>query len=139
MGWWVRHRTSSSSDQLVKDIGCGFVASLIACTIVYPIDSTKAVFQTSGPSWRLFFFFCFASGGGGGCRAHLRGAAPNWADGTAQPRGRWTAGSLRWPFAKFGEGGRVHSWLVGGCSNINMWGACRLAKTRITPIEIEGT
>ena len=64
MGWWVRHRTSSSSDQLVKDIGCGFVASLIACTIVYPIDSTKAVFQTSGPSWRLFFFFVLLRGGG---------------------------------------------------------------------------
>lgn len=42
---WIA-RTSSSSDQLVKDIGCGFVASLIACTIVYPIDSTKVRLQT---------------------------------------------------------------------------------------------
>lgn len=35
-------RTSSSSDQLSKDALCGFVAACVACSVVYPIDSSKA-------------------------------------------------------------------------------------------------
>jgi hypothetical protein len=38
---WIA-RTSSSGDQLSKDALCGFVAAVVACSVVYPIDSTKA-------------------------------------------------------------------------------------------------
>ncbi|CAK8994707.1 D-3-phosphoglycerate dehydrogenase (PGDH) [Durusdinium trenchii] len=39
-------RTSSSSDQLSKDALCGFVAACVACSVVYPIDSSKVRLQT---------------------------------------------------------------------------------------------
>ena len=42
---WIA-RTSSSSDQVSKDVVCGFVAATVACSLVYPIDSTKVRLQT---------------------------------------------------------------------------------------------
>ena len=39
-------RTSSSSDQISKDVIAGFVAATVACSAVYPIDSTKVRLQT---------------------------------------------------------------------------------------------
>lgn len=42
---WIA-RTSSSGDQLSKDALCGFVAAVVACSVVYPIDSTKVRLQT---------------------------------------------------------------------------------------------
>eukprot|EP00929_Paragymnodinium_shiwhaense_P013698 TRINITY_DN121541_c0_g1_i1.p1 TRINITY_DN121541_c0_g1~~TRINITY_DN121541_c0_g1_i1.p1 ORF type:complete len:690 (+),score=88.67 TRINITY_DN121541_c0_g1_i1:46-2115(+) len=42
---WIA-RSKSSKDTLLRDIVCGFIASIIACTIVYPIDSAKVRLQT---------------------------------------------------------------------------------------------
>lgn len=42
---WIA-RTSSSGDQVSKDALCGFVAAVVACSVVYPIDSTKVRLQT---------------------------------------------------------------------------------------------
>ncbi|CAJ1450009.1 unnamed protein product [Effrenium voratum] len=48
-GWLAR--TSSNSDQLVKDVGCGFLAAVVACSAVYPIDSSKVRLQTGRPAF----------------------------------------------------------------------------------------
>ena len=38
-------RTSSSGDQVQKDAACGFVAAVVACSLVYPLDSAKVRLQ----------------------------------------------------------------------------------------------
>ena len=38
-------RTSSSQDQVSKDAISGFVASVVACSLVYPLDSAKVRLQ----------------------------------------------------------------------------------------------